>query len=99
MSGTQIQEGFHHGHPAAPSPAKVIRAFAAAALAVAVNAKSAALLIDELVEAVLADESNRTSSKKSRNYPRKKRPKTCGPPKITAPSKLQMKYAKLFEVG
>ena len=56
------------------------------------------LLIDELVQAILADESNRKTSKKSRNYPRKKRPKSCGPPKIVAPTKLQLKYAKLLDV-
>ncbi|UUO07869.1 IS4 family transposase [Blastopirellula sp. J2-11] len=81
------------------SPVKIIRAFAAATTSVALKARAAALLISELTQAVLADESNRTSSKKSRNYPRKKRPKSCGPPKITSPTKLQMKYAKLFELG
>ncbi|EAQ77746.1 IS4 family transposase [Blastopirellula marina] len=87
------------GKRARLSPVKIIRAFAAATTSVALKARAAALLISELTQAVLADESNRTSSKKSRSYPRKKRPKSCGPPKIASPTKLQMKYAKLFEVG
>ena len=79
-----------------PSPVKIIRAFAAAAHSVAVQAKSASLLLDELSLAVLADESRRKSSKQSRAYPRKKRPKACGPPNVTTPTTLQIKYAKLF---
>lgn len=65
------------------SPVKVARAFEQTILAIHLQARDTTLLSDLLSAAVIADESHRTSSKKSRNYPRKRKRKPCGSPSAT----------------
>ncbi len=48
----------------------------------------------QLHTCVKQDETNRTSSKKSRDYPRKKRHKSCGAPKIKIATQQQVRIAK-----
>jgi len=47
-------------------------------------------------ESTLSDESARTSSKRSRHYPRKKKCKRCGVPQLKLPTQLQCRIAKKF---
>lgn len=78
------------------SPVKVIRAFYATTTALAIRAVDAPLLVKLLRNAILADESNRTRPKSSRTYPRKKKHKRCGKPKILQATITQKRNAKSF---
>jgi len=46
-------------------------------------------LKEAICVALIADESHRTTSKQSRNYPRKKEHRRCGKPKIIKANALQ----------
>jgi Transposase DDE domain len=76
------------------SPVKVMRAFAHTLLAIHLGAGRTDLLTESLAEALIADESHRTTSKRSRNYPRQKRHHECGSPRIIAPTTLQKQKAR-----
>ena len=80
------------------SPIKVMRAFYATIKGIAVHAKQVELFIDCLSQALLVDESERTSSKKSRDYPRKKKRRRCGKPKIATATQAQKQKALAFNV-
>ena len=75
------------------SPVKIMRAFTAVLHSLAL---STPLLTDLLAEALIVDESARTSSKKSRHYPRKKRHKRCGAPHLKPATTMQRLKAKNF---
>lgn len=77
------------------SPVKISRAFAAILRQVVASGTSM-LLTDLLAESTLSDESARTSSKRSRHYPRKKKRKRCGAPQLKLPTQLQCRIAKKF---
>jgi hypothetical protein len=71
------------------SPIKVVRAFQSAVAAICFSATKATPLSELLANATRHDESSRTTSKKSRNYPRKRKKPRAGKPKLKAPSKEQ----------
>jgi hypothetical protein len=79
------------------SPVKVSRAFEQTILAIHLQARDTTLLSDLLSIAVIAEESHRTSSKKSRNYPRKKKRKPCGSPILKPPTKIQNQTARKLD--
>ena len=79
------------------SPVKVMRAFTLISHCIHRQATNSPLLSALLREAVIVDESTRTTSKQSHNYPRKKRHHSCGPPTITTASKTQIHKAKKYE--
>lgn len=76
------------------SPVRVIREFYNAILHVAYQAKRKHNLFAQIKLALLHDESNRESSKQSRNYPRKKKHKKSKPPKLV-PAQSRHKKAIL----
>lgn len=76
------------------SPVKVIRAFDEIVLILDLSTRRTPLLHELLSVAVKADESHRTSSKASRNYPRKKQHSSAGPPKIQRATREQKLAAK-----
>lgn len=78
------------------SPVKVIRAFYLSVTAVALCSGNARCLSGTLADAIRHDESKRKSSKKSRNYPRKKKPQPAGKPKLVSSSKDQKRRAEQF---
>ena len=78
------------------SPIQVMRCFYGSIEAVAMKARQSVNLFGELGLALIADESKRTTSKKSRNYPRKKKRKPSGKPKIKAPCKRKRVLAVQF---
>ena len=78
------------------SPIKVVRAFQMTVVAIALQAKNASNLHDQLAKAVRVDESDRTTSKASKNYPRKKRHKPTGKPIILEATAAQKKRAKMY---
>ncbi len=73
------------------SPIRVLDMFGRAILLAALDKSGHAL---QLHTCVKQDETNRTSSKKSRDYPRKKRHKSCGAPKIKIATQQQIHIAK-----
>jgi hypothetical protein len=75
------------------SPVKVIRAFALITQVIHLQGKDSPLLNSLLSKALIADESRRTTSKKSHNYPRKKKHRPCGPPTIITATKMQIQNA------
>jgi len=80
------------------SPVKVLKAFSKVVELIAKAAEPVSLFQNELANAVLADESERTSRKKSRNYPRKKKHRRCGAPNVelaTAEQRQQLKQLKV----
>ena len=75
------------------SPVQVLDAFAAAL----VQACGDGTLPDlNLADCLKADESKRTSSKASRRYPRKKKRRPCGPPKLRTATRDEIQAAKTF---
>lgn len=78
------------------SAIKAVRAFQYAVLAVALYSTNAESLTEMLAEAIRHDESSRTTSKKSRNYPRKKKRPPAGKPIVKAANKEQKRRAKQF---
>lgn len=78
------------------SPVKVMRAFVELVEIIYRHATAITLFHDQLIKAVLRDESKRTSSKASRNYPRKKAHQKCGPPIINTATGQQRQKAKLL---
>lgn len=78
------------------SPAKVVQAVTAVVERIALTATPTSLLRDKLAQAVLNDESGRTSNKKNRNYPRKKKHRQCGAPFIeTATNEQRQRFKQL----
>jgi len=77
------------------SPVKVIRAFQRTVHAVVLLAQRADLLFEQLAQALIVDESGRTTSKQNRNYPRKKQHRSCGKPNIVTATAYQKQQAKL----
>ena len=76
------------------SPVKVLRALTATLQHIVRSQHRIALLTEVLGEALLTDESHRpTRSKKSRDYPRKKKHKRCGAPIIKLATKQQQQKA------
>lgn len=80
------------------SPVRVMRAFALTIQGIAWDARQLPLLNDLLAQATMADESNRTSSKRSRHYPRKKKHRHCGAPKILPANTIQKQKAKKLNI-
>ena len=77
------------------SPIKVIRAFRRVVVAIKFRAQDAPQLREEIANATKIDESDRVTSKSSRNYPAKKKLRRSGPPIIAKPTKEQKKRAKI----
>lgn len=75
------------------SPTRVMDTFAEALMLTALGYSPSAL---DLHICQKADESHRTSSKQSRNYPRKKKPKPCGAPVIKQATRAQIAAAKEY---
>jgi len=75
---------------------KIIRAFTAVLRQIVASGLSTPLLTDLLAASLLSDESARTTSKRSRHYPRKKKRKRCGAPHLKSPTKLQRRTATKF---
>mgnify|MGYP003353177972 CR=1 FL=1 len=90
-----LEEGLS---PRQISPVKVIKAFSQVVELISKAANPISLLKDELADAILADESQRTSSKKSRNYPRKKKHRRCGVPSIESATPEQRRRYKQLNV-
>ena len=78
------------------SPVKVIRAFYFSATAVALCSGNARLLWETLSQAVRQDESTRESSKRSRDYPRKKKKRPAGKPRLISCNQDQKRRARQF---
>ena len=76
------------------SPVKVMSAFTEAVASIHRHATGIPLFSQQLANAILNDESNRTSSKASRNYPAKKKHRRCGEPIINYPTEEQRQKAK-----
>lgn len=76
------------------SAVKVCRAFELAVLYLSMDGQSGFTLADQLSTAVIVDESERTSKKRSRDYPRKKKHSLCQPPAIVSPTAEQRRRAK-----
>jgi hypothetical protein len=80
------------------SPVKVMNAFTKVVELIHRIATEVTLFRTELANATVADESDRTSSKASRNYPRKKKHRRCGKPNIYDPTPEQQKLALQLQV-
>lgn len=80
------------------SPVEVIRAFQRIVEIIHIKATGIPLLKEVLAKAILNDESHRTTSKASRNYPRKKKHKRCGEPIICNPTSEQQKRALTLRI-
>ena len=81
-----------------PSPVQVILDFYQTVTAISLIANPKQTLLEQLAKALIADESDRTTSKKSRGYPNKKKKRRCGKPKITAAIIEQKQQARKFNV-
>lgn len=75
------------------SPVQVLDAFAAALLRACADGTLPTL---NLAECQKADESHRTRAKTSRRYPRKKKRRPCGPPKLRPATHAEIQAAKAF---
>jgi hypothetical protein len=84
--------------PTDVSPVKVMKAISKVVEEIYRMATPISLLQDELAKAALDDESDRTSSKASRNFPKKKKHRTCGVPKIKCANSTQRERAKILRV-
>ena len=83
--------------PKRMSAVKVMRACQRVIQGIVLDGRRSPLLADLLAEAVIVDESSRpASSKKSRDYPRKKTRKPCGRPNILTATPDQKQAAKKF---
>lgn len=83
--------------PHALSGAKTMTAFARVVTRIYEAATPVQLLERELANALLQDESRRTTSKQSRNYPRRKKRRRCGAPNIRPATKEQQhRYQQLI---
>jgi hypothetical protein len=80
------------------SPVKVISAFQEVVRTIHRSTITPELFYDQLTMAVLNDETHRTTSKASRNYPRKKKHERPGPPKICSPTPQQQRRAEILRV-
>ena len=78
------------------SPVQVIRCFYRCVEAVALKARHSVDLFSALGTAVIAAEPNRSTTKRARHYPRKKKRKPCGKPRIISPSKQKQEKAKML---
>ena len=78
------------------SPIQVMRCFYTCLEAIAMQARQFVNLFKKLSISLIADEPNRTTCKRSRNYPRKKKRKPCGKPKIILPSTRKRNLAAQF---
>lgn len=76
------------------SPIRVMDAFAETLHAVARRQADSPLLTELLLDACKQDESKRTTSKQSHDYPCKKQHRTCGKPKIQQATTIQRTQAK-----
>lgn len=84
-------------NPKRMSAVKVMRACAIVIQGIVQDGRRSPCLVVLLAGAIIADESSRTSSsKKSRDYPRKKKRKPCGPPNITTATREQKQAAHKF---
>jgi hypothetical protein len=79
------------------SPAMTIKAFQGTLREYRVRPESPEDSLWAKLHLALLDDYQRASSKTSRNYPRKKKRKSIGAPKITRASKQQIKVAKEFK--
>ncbi len=77
------------------SPVQAIRAFERVVIVVSVLVDPRFSIRAALLVAMIANESHRTTSKQSRDYPRKKKHQRCGKPKIKTPTTIQKQQAKL----
>ena len=76
------------------SPRKTINAFRDVIEQICRSVTPVMSFQNELAKAVLNDETNRTGSKRSRDYPRKKKHKRCGAPNLKSASKEQKQRLK-----
>lgn len=90
-----LDEGLN---PTEVSPVKVMTAISKAVDEIYIMATPISLLRGQLAQAVLEDESDRTSNKASRNFPRKKKHRRCGAPKIEPAPSIQQERAKILRV-
>lgn len=96
---TGKQTLIEHGlSPNEISPVKVLSAFHKVVEQIRRVATPMSKFKDELAQAILEDETERTSSKASRNFPRKKKHKRCGVPAICDPTPQQRKRAQLMRI-
>jgi hypothetical protein len=96
---TGKQTLIEHGlSPNEISPVKVLNAFNKVVEQICRIATPISKLKDELAQAILEDETERTSSKASRNFPRKKKHKRCGAPTICDPTPQQRQRAQLLRI-
>lgn len=82
------------GDPDRVSPVRVVDAFARALCAIVYAGCRHSRLSDALAAALRADESQRTTKKTSRNYPKKKKHRPCGQPTIRPATPAQIQAAK-----
>jgi len=80
------------------SPIRVMRAFYECIDSVCAHIRPICLVTESIATAVIVDESERTTSKSSRNYPRKKKHKSCRPPQITPASPQRKRKAIKFNL-
>jgi|GEM_PF-2723659 len=80
------------------SPAKVFKAFATVVELISRAATPVRLFQDDLARAVLHDESRRTSRKQSRDYPRKKKHRRCGAPRIKSANAEQRRRIQQLQL-
>jgi hypothetical protein len=97
FSGKQVllNEGLS---PLDVSPVKVMKAVTKVVQLIYTVATPVSLLQEELAKAVVDDESARTTSKRSRHFPRKKKHRRCGAPKLCSPTPTQLKRAQILRV-
>lgn len=88
----------HGGDISRLSPVRVMRALQTTVNAISLHGTTVPELTALLAAAVITDESHRTSSKQSRNYPRKKKRPRCGSPAINSPNTLQRKQARKLKL-
>lgn len=80
------------------SPVKVMNAFHKVVELILRVATPISMFRGELAKAVLKDESERQTSKASRDFPRKKKHRRCGVPTISDPTPQQKKRAQLLRI-
>ena len=91
----QVNEG---RSPDQLSPVKVISAFREVAQTLRRQAAGVPLLHDQLIQAIVKDETNRISSKTSRRFPSRKKRRRCGKPIILTPTRQQRRIAKALKI-
>lgn len=92
---TLVEQGLS---PNEISPVKVLNAFHKVVELIRQIATPVSIFREELAKAILEDESERKTSKASRDFPRKKKHRRCGVPTIQNPTPQQRKRAQLLQI-